>query len=519
MVFFFPILTYTDTAKGSSSRDTADSDSFSPTQQTSNSKETQTVMPLPQRLRVSVPIHCATIKAVIDSSVEMIPEDGDEWLTLTVSIVDSSSETPLRCIVALQGDERAPTSGQMICFLSITVSSVEDSQPQKKLATTKNLEPAHYCRRSRKSKYTPNGKVTLQLCFFHADANYIISMSIDSIQDEEGIECIGYAVEHYTGFISTVRTVERNAFKAPPLKKYEGPIASNKFHKLMGIYTQLFYEGKKAESDMIMSRITSSDSTKLDVKLYMSISKATEKGFNVQTITELEELFQRCQSLDSQNGFLLQALAMMCLSQSHSFQGRTEKALQCIHHSRSVCWEAAPSHLTSCVLFNDARILVSMHKENMSQSTKRRILELLDRAIADSYYGTGWERLMIFNTHVYKALFCLNGVFDLNVGSTPQYTPTEEDISLAEQHLNAAPVEELVSKIHMHKVLYHTALSDLNRWKENTESAREHAEAAKQLCVEKKYFTNLIPSLDARLQRLEPDVIDEILKEYEDHVQ
>jgi len=56
-------------------------------------------MPLPQRLRVSVPIHCATIKAVTDSSVEMIPKDGDEWLTLTVSIVDSSSEAPLRCIV------------------------------------------------------------------------------------------------------------------------------------------------------------------------------------------------------------------------------------------------------------------------------------------------------------------------------------------------------------------------------------------------------------------------------------
>ena len=143
MVFFFPIFTYTDTAKGSSSRDAADSDSFSPTQQTSSSKETQTVMPLPQRLRVSVPIHCATIKAVTDSSVEMIPKDGDEWLTLTVSIVDSFSETPLRCIVALQGDERTSSSGKMICFLSITVSSVEDSQPQKKLATTKNLEPAY----------------------------------------------------------------------------------------------------------------------------------------------------------------------------------------------------------------------------------------------------------------------------------------------------------------------------------------------------------------------------------------
>ena len=124
---------------------------------------------------------------------------------------------------------------------------------------------------------------------------------------------------------------------------------------------------------------------------------------------------------------------------------------------------------------------------------------------------------MIFNGHVFKALFCLNGVFDLNVGSTPHYNPTEEDISLAEQHLNAVPVE-LVSNIHMHKVLYHTALSDLNRWKGNNGSAREHAEVAKQLCVEKKYFTNLIPLLDARLQQLEPDTVDDILKEYEDHV-
>ena len=49
-------------------------------------------------------------------------------------------------------------------------------------------------------------------------------------------------------------------------------------------------------------------------------------------------------------------------------------------------------HLTSCVLFNDARILASIHKEDMSQSTKRRILEPLDRAIADSYYGTGWGK-------------------------------------------------------------------------------------------------------------------------------
>ena len=116
--------------------DTCDSDTFSPTQSTSNSKETQTVMPLPQRLKVGVPIHCATIKAVTDSNVDRIPQDSDEWLTLTVSILDSFSETPLRCLVALQGDESAPSNGQMVCFLSLTVSSVEDNQPQSCLLYT-----------------------------------------------------------------------------------------------------------------------------------------------------------------------------------------------------------------------------------------------------------------------------------------------------------------------------------------------------------------------------------------------
>ena len=304
----------------------------------------------------------------------------------------------------------------------------------------------------------------------------------------------GYTVEHYTGFISTVKTVERNAFKAPPLLKYKGAIASAKFNKLMSIYNQMFYQGKKEESNMIMSRITSSDSTaELDVKLYMSVTKATEKSFDPQTIVQLEELFQRSQSLDSNNGFLLQALIMMSLSQTHSFQGRKEKALECIHHSRSICLEAAPSHLTSCVFFNDARNMMSVNKGTITPKIKRRILELFDRAIADSYYGTGWERLMIFNGHVYKALFCLNGMIDLHFPSTPNYAPTEEDISIAEQHLNAAPLD-VVCEVHMHIVIYYIACSDLHRWKGNVEKAREFAEKAKRLCTEKGYLPDYHPS-------------------------
>jgi len=291
--------------------------------QPSISKETQTVMPFPQRLQISVPIHCATVKAVtteLSDNPERIPQDDDTWLTLAVSIRDSSSGVPLSCVVALQGEELTTPKGQMICFLSLKIDVVGDDQSQLNFPQARNPKAAYFIQRHRKSKCTPNGKATFQVCFFLADANYIISLNIHSVYDEDGLECIGYTVEHYTGFVSTVKTVERNAFKAPPLLKYEGQLVSKKFHKLMSLYTLMFYKGKKEDANMIMSRVTSSDSTNPDIKLYMLIYKATEKAFAVQTITQLEELFQKSHSLDNQNGFLLQADAMMALSQTYSFQ-------------------------------------------------------------------------------------------------------------------------------------------------------------------------------------------------------
>ena len=469
-------------------------------------------MPLPQRLQVHVPIHCATIKA---TNSEKKAESDDEKFTLAVSILDVSSGTPLKCTVALLGDEYILFKGQLICFISASVSVVGESNSRK--FTSREKELSYTIWRSRKSDYNTSGQATFYMCFYEADVNYIVTLNIVKVRDEEGIECIGYAVEHYTGFISTVKTVERNAFRAPPLLKYEGAIASAKFNKLMSIYSQMFYQGKREESNMIISKITSEDSTAaLDVKLYMSISKATEKSFDSQTIIQLEELFQRSQSLDSANGFLLQALIMTSLSQTHSFQGRKEKALECIHHSRSICLEAAPSHLTSCVFFNDARNMMSVNKGNITPKIKRRILELFDRAIADSYYGIGWERLMIFNGHVYKALFCLNGMIDLHFPSTPNYVPTEEDISTAEQHLNAAPLD-VVCEVHMHIVIYYVAFSDLYRRKDNVKKAREYADKAKWLCTEKGYFPSTVRAIDDRLKLLEPDTVDEVLEMFQEH--
>ena len=322
------------------------------------------------------------------------------------------------------------------------------------------------------------------MCFYEANTNYIVTLGVASVIDEEGIECMGYTVEHYTGFVSTYRTVERGAFKVPALKKYEGEIASPRFNKLMSIYNKMFYEGQSDSSNMIMDSMTLEGSTAMpDVKLYMRLTRAIERAFDPGSITKLEEILLEPNSMSCRNAFLLEGEVMMALSQLHSLQGAEDKALQCIHHSRSICLEAAPSHLTSCVFHNDARNLINSNIGNITPALKRRILELFDRSIADSYYGVGWQRLMINNAHVDKALFCLNGIIDLNMPSDDRsvqnYHPTEEDISLAEQHLKAAPLD-MVSELHMHNLLYNIAMSDLYRWKGDKPLSREFAEKAKR---------------------------------------
>ena len=476
------------------------------------SRETQTLTPLPSKLRIHVPVHCAAVKAT-SHEFDMKPE-GDAKLILDVSIRDASTDMPFKCVVALQSDSITSDKQKVVCCLSISVDIAGDVIKQRSEAEACDLKLFDVWR-SKKSKYIENGHARFYMCFYKADVNYIVTLNIDSVLDEEAVPFGGYAVEHYTGFFSTYKTVGRNAFNPPPKKSFEGAIASKRFNTLMSVYNKQFYEGKMHDANMIMSKMTSSDSSAdPDIKLYMLVTKATEKSLQPQTLLDLRDILKQCQSMDSRNGFLLEGFVAMALSQVHSLQGGREKAVSYMHHSRSICLEATPSHFTSCVFFNHARNTIGANQDSMTPAIKRRILELFDRAIADSYYGTGWERMMTFNGHVYKALFCLNGTIDIRPPTQSIYVPMREDISLAEQHLKAAPLE-VVCDVHMHKVIYDIAMSDLNRWKGEKTEAREFIERARSVCVEKGYFVTRIPAMDDRVKLLKPDTIDEILEMFQ----
>ncbi len=67
----------------------------------------------------------ATVKA---TNSETKP-GNDENFTLAVSVLDASTGTPLKCIVALDGDKNTPSDdGHIVCFLSLSVDVVGEHQ-------------------------------------------------------------------------------------------------------------------------------------------------------------------------------------------------------------------------------------------------------------------------------------------------------------------------------------------------------------------------------------------------------
>ena len=323
-----------------------------------------------------------------------------------------------------------------------------------------------------------------------------------------------------TTVIRAVRMVERNAFKRPPLLKFCGPLASKRFQKLMTLYRKLHYKGKHDKTQWIRSKLSSSDNVDLDIRLYISALNVTDSSYD---IAQGEELLKKCQTLDCQNGSLLQAYCLMSLATLYYDNGDKEKASEYIQYARSQCCVAAPSYLTSLVFYCEARNLLQRHKGNVTPCVKRKAMELFNYAIADSYCGVGWEKYVVCLCHIKMAMFCLGENIGYEFYPSSKYTPSNEDISLAEKHLKAVPKaipDDELRGMSWYAISYHIALSDLNRLRGDTASAREHVQMAEKVLHERvdlktapKYKNKFGIPIRSRLQYLKADSIDEILEE------
>ena len=97
----------------------------------------------------------------------------------------------------------------------------------------------------------------------------------------------------------------------------------------MATHTNLCYHYKLDEADKLVSMVTSSGNVPLDIKLYLSLEKLFYYSSDIVHV-EVEKILQKCQSLDCQNGHLLQAHAMVTLADSYLLTGDHKKALELV---------------------------------------------------------------------------------------------------------------------------------------------------------------------------------------------
>ena len=151
------------------------SNSSSSLPQSPSSTPPHTITPLPQRLRIEGPDeHFTTVKVVPDA-LDKNPEDADQWYTLPLSILDSSSDKPLSCAVALKGDKQAPGKGTMVCYLTLDVKN-EVSQG----STDPPIQPTPYVERSTCNEYTADGSAKFRMCFY-TETSYSISVGVHCV--------------------------------------------------------------------------------------------------------------------------------------------------------------------------------------------------------------------------------------------------------------------------------------------------------------------------------------------------
>ena len=423
---------------------------------------------------------------------------------MTVSILDNSFQA-IKCIVALQSEDVSDfISGHAVCYISDTVSLKEKDQQLCKCHHSLTRKEYHIQRLGKRVHANGTGKFRLSLFEVSADQDYIVTLNLDRVLDNEAVECVARANRCIT-LIETEITVEQN--KYPPLMKYEGKFTSEQLNKLVTNYVTPSFEGKIPKTGSVDHGIILGDSEGADDEMMLlNMLQFTDKPHAMRRMRSITQSENEC---PPPNDSLLQAIFWMHLSLVHSLQGEHDEALKHAEQARLMCSNVAPSPVTFSIYFSHVRILVRKYNSvgNMGNLLKDKILYCFDIAIQHSYKLIGSEEnlMMIVKIHVYKALFCLTGVCTMDsVPPIPQYKPDAKDMSLATHHLDIAPTS-LIPDRHELNILYFLLKSDLYRLNELEEGslvmAQRYAKRAKQLCCETERLS-IAAVIDGRLQLL-----------------
>ena len=136
---------------------------------------------LPQYIRVMVSNYqpLQTIFAIPESNCHTRQTKIDEQFSPTVTIADAGTQQTLDCVLLLH-DEKPPEvkSRALFCYIAVQISHHD--------AHGSHPHPLHHMIR----KPCKQGKLPLIFCFHQPGTVCVIRLSIYSIVDSEGVECI-----------------------------------------------------------------------------------------------------------------------------------------------------------------------------------------------------------------------------------------------------------------------------------------------------------------------------------------
>ena len=265
------------------------------------------VFSLPQYIRVMVSNYQPLQRVfAIDKGEGQSGEiKTEEQFALTVTIVDTATRQPVDCVLLLHG-EKPPevTCRTLFCYIAVQVKYCEEhgSHPH----------PLYHM----ESKPCKQGKLPLIFCFHQPGTVCVIQLSVHSIVDSEGVEYM-YDADDCTCVVQIIdrkqhvqcHGVER--VKEPPLIRYTGLLASERFHQLERRFTRLLLSPTYEKIQQLSKEILAESSISPDIKVYALCWKVLSEAIQENYVHEsyerqLTPAWKLATQMECKNSLLLQ---------------------------------------------------------------------------------------------------------------------------------------------------------------------------------------------------------------------
>ena len=443
---------------------------------------------LPNYIRVMVSNYqpLQTIFAIDKSKCHTREIKKEEQFSPTVTIVDAATQQTLDCVLLLHGEKPPEVSCRtLFCYIAVQVSyhDPHGSHPY----------PQYHV----KSKPCKQGKLPLIFCFHQPGRACNIQLSVHSIVDSEGVEYM-YCSE---GCDCIVQIIDRDQHegiemrnrhgvvrtKEPPLLRYTGSLATDKYHELEKQFTNLFLSPNFEVIQQLFKRVFSEQNS-LDIKVFAlcwkALSVAYRKNFHQKSYSRfLRTAWKMASKLECENGLLLQGRVLRHWAHMEYARGNDDNALRYILRAKERFINAAPSNETAFVLHSELRLRRHKLSEQFCPELYASLEEEYELLLENAMSMEDYEEPVVCNFFTMKASYHLRS--DLITDKLPpkEYWPSPDHLRKAEKCLDRSRVSLHImpSQSNFYTARYYCVRCDLHIWKKQYSKAMASLEDAREV--------------------------------------